>query len=193
MSPTPPNNPVCKFFYDLCYRRERLRQFVGIVLVIVLTFLGKPIERLYYVGVVLAVFGLLFRLWASGYLKKDHELATDGTYRFVRHPLYVGNIAVSLGFCFASGLWWSFPAVLVFWLAFIPPAIKQEDAKLERLFGDDFRAWKKEIKALVPRLKPYAKGSPGQWSFRQSFKANGEPIYAVVLGAFLVYLFTRLG
>ena len=62
---------------------------------------------------VIAVLGILVRLWASGHVKKDKVLATTGPYAYVRHPLYVGNHLITFGFCLASGLWWSFIA----WLA----------------------------------------------------------------------------
>ena len=39
------------------------------------------------------------RLYASGFVVKNKELATTGPYGMVRHPLYTGNILMLVGYC----------------------------------------------------------------------------------------------
>ncbi|MDX1385417.1 MAG: isoprenylcysteine carboxylmethyltransferase family protein, partial [Thermoanaerobaculia bacterium] len=113
--------------------RDSLRQGVGVALAVLLSVLGEPAELGSVTGAVLVVAGVSIRLWASGHIRKNRSLATGGPYARVRHPLYLGNLMVTVGFCLASGLWWSWPVMLVFWLVFYPNAIGEEDRKLERL------------------------------------------------------------
>ena len=84
------------------------------------------------------------RLYASGFIVKNQELATDGAYRFVRHPLYTGNILLVVGFALAGSRWWGIPLALFFFWFYYPTAIEYEDRKLHRLFG---AAWETMVGA----------------------------------------------
>jgi protein-S-isoprenylcysteine O-methyltransferase Ste14 len=182
-----------KLAHDLVHRRYRFRQFVGVGFLFVLTFLGKPGElgalgkTLFWSGAGFAVLGMLVRLWASGHVKKDKSLATTGPYGYVRHPLYVGNHLITLGFCLASGLWWSFPAWAVIGLFFYPGTIAHEDEVLHRLFGKSWEDWRARTRALIPRLTPYSPDQKGEWSLAQS-QHNGEPLIITILVLCLAYL-----
>ena len=116
-----------KLLHDLRHRRRRFRQFVGIAFVVWMTLVGRPEERLLWLGVALSMLGMLVRLWASGFVMKNEVLATVGPYARVRHPLYVGNILICAGFCAASGLWWSVPVAILMLLVFYPQTIRFED------------------------------------------------------------------
>jgi protein-S-isoprenylcysteine O-methyltransferase Ste14 len=62
--------------------------------------------------ILVSVTGLLLRSYTIGYLPRSasernlidqmaDELNTKGIYSVIRHPLYVGNILMSLGRCFS--------------------------------------------------------------------------------------------
>lgn len=188
--PTPgrPEGGLSRFVFDLRHRRHRHRQFIGIVFVALVTLVARPMQVLFLPGVITVVVGMLIRLWASGHVKKDKQLATTGPYAFVRHPLYVGNHLIAVGLCLASSLWWSFPLWVLITIVYYPPAIHGEDYKLERLFGDDWRAWRAKTRAQLPSLRPYGGFSPESWSLRQSLIQNGEPIYVAIFSAGLFYI-----
>jgi protein-S-isoprenylcysteine O-methyltransferase Ste14 len=184
---------LARLIYDLKHNRRRFRQFLGIMFLILVTVVGTPDRfpaELYVIGATLAVIGIAIRLWASGHVKKDKVLATTGPYAYVRHPLYVGNHLIMVGFCLASGLWWSFIVYIAFSLYFYPQTIRHEDSVLQRLFPGQWEPWAKETRALIPRLTPYRSGETAQWSFKQSLRANGEPIIAAFLVWFLYILYT---
>jgi protein-S-isoprenylcysteine O-methyltransferase Ste14 len=181
-----------RFVYDLKYNRHRSRQFVGVAFLIVLTVVGAPIAGLYYWGVGAAVLGIAVRLWASGHVKKDKVLATTGPYAYVRHPLYVGNHLITVGFCLASSLWWSFFVWIALALYYYPQTIAHEDKVLARLFPGEWEAWARETPALTPRIKPYRSGQKAEFSFQQSLRKNGEPIIAALLVLCLYILYRRL-
>lgn len=183
---------VQKFLHDIKYRRDRFRQFLGISFIILVSAAGEPTKNWFIPGAVLVILGISVRLWASGHIKKNKALATDGPYAFVRHPLYVGNITLGFGFALASGLWWGFPLLMLFLLGFYPQAIRHEDAKLHHLFKDKWEQWQSETRALIPRFILLRKDQRGGWSFWQSLRQNGEPIIALFLLCWLYFLYLKL-
>jgi protein-S-isoprenylcysteine O-methyltransferase Ste14 len=182
--------------FDLRHRRRRFRQAVGVVFVLVLTYFGQPTPLLLAVGAAVALLGMAVRMWASGFVLKNEVLATHGPYAHVRHPLYVGNVLICVGFVLASGVWWAAMAALALLLFFYPQTIRYEDQKLRRLFPDVWDAWARQVRALWPRVTPYrAPGVPAEsrWSLKLSMVRNGEPLHVILLVACLVFLYRRLG
>ena len=76
-------------------------------------------------------------------------------------------------------------------LVFYPQAIRREDDKLHHLFQEDWEQWRKQTRALLPRLTSTQQPAGG-WSFRQSLRQNGEPLIALFLLAYLYNLYLRL-
>jgi len=180
-----------RFLHDIRHRRDRYRQFIGIMFVILMTIIGKPFGSAFAVGTVFVLLGISVRMWASGHIKKNKVLATDGPYAYVRHPLYVGNTFSGIGFSLASGIWWGILLFILILLVFYPQAIRREDEKLHRLFGDDWQNWRRKTRALIPKIPK--EGVPGgDWSFYQSLRQNGEPIIALFLFVCLIFLYVRL-
>jgi protein-S-isoprenylcysteine O-methyltransferase Ste14 len=177
-----------RFLSDIRYRRDRFRQFMGVSFVILVSVAGRPHEVLFLIGSVVVCLGIAARLWASGHVKKNKALATDGPYAYVRHPLYVGNITLGIGFCLASGLWWSFPLFIAIVLIFYPHAIRHEDERLHYSFKEDWEQWSRKTRALIPGLTPSQPNQQSSWSFMQSLRHNGEPIIALFLLSWLYIL-----
>lgn len=186
--------PAPTFFSELIRRRYRHRQFTGIVLGAIIVAFHQTTQDLVLYGSIPIALGAIIRLWASGHVKKNKELATTGPYAFVRHPLYVGNHLIAIGICIASGTWWSWVAWLLQVLVFYPAAVIREDSRLSQSFGESWQAWRAETHALIPRLTPYRPaGSEGpavahEWSFKQSLMQNGEPIYVAIIAGAMVWL-----
>ncbi|MBK1733781.1 hypothetical protein CKO15_00480 [Halorhodospira abdelmalekii] len=167
---------------SVLHKRHKARQALGILLLIVIVVASTPFSiPLYLLGALLALLGIAVRLWGAGHLKKDQELARDGPYAFVRHPLYVGNMLIIIGFLLCAQAWWLVPVAIAFALLYYPPAIRKEDAKLRRRFPAEWEAWGHSTYALIPKLQPQAPLNLQHWSFQQSLRANGEPIIAALL------------
>lgn len=178
---------------DLLHRRQRFRQFLGIALLAALTLLGEPHPLPFWAGAGLVAAGASLRLWASGCLRKNEELATHGPYALVRHPLYLGNVAICLGFALAAGRAWGAWAAALLLLLCYPPAIDHEDRKLARLFPHALVAWAETTLALLPSRPATSARLRTHWSLRRSLFANGEPLYALLLAGCLLLLHARLG
>lgn len=172
---------------------EASRQWFAVLFVLLVSLMGEPQPTLLYIGTVIAAVGTLIRLWASGHVMKNKELATDGPYAFVRHPLYVGNILLLLGFAMASSLWWSYVLMIALLLFYYPPTIAYEDNKLHTFFGEVWEEWSKTTRALIPTLPQRTAKSEqaSNWSFKKSLVQNGEPIIVIYLIGCMYLLYAR--
>lgn len=171
---------------------EASRQSLGLLLSVVFAAIAQPIPWLLYSSSVFVLAGIAVRLWASGFIVKNEELATNGPYAFVRHPLYVGNILIIFAFSAASGLWWTFLVVVAFLYFYYPTAIEYEDRKLSKKFESSWHEFAKQTPALLPRLSHWRRDMGAQWSLKKSLTTNLEPVIAVFLLSCFVYIFSKL-
>jgi protein-S-isoprenylcysteine O-methyltransferase Ste14 len=170
---------------------EFFRQSIGILLMPVYSVLSDPNLAGFLVGGSIALVGMLVRLYASGFIVKNKQLATDGAYSLVRHPLYTGNMLMIIGFTFASGQWWALLISAIFWWFYYPPAIDYEDRKLRKIFGADWESWSKTVPAVIPGGLRMRGG--GEWSFQTSLKHNYEPVIVLYTLVCLFIVGWRLG
>ena len=171
---------------------EASRQVLSIVLIPFFAFIAEQTVTLLTIATPLILVGTALRLYASGCILKNEQLATYGPYALVRHPLYTGNILIVFGFSISSGLWWSVPLALFFFWFYYPTAIEYEDRKLRQLFGSDWENWSARIPALVPTFSNLAAVSEGSWSFRKSSRQNGEPLIVIFILLCIAYVAWRL-
>jgi len=178
-------------WFDKVRYKEIYRQTLGLILVAVCAAFAVTGHWNIIIGLLIALAGQLFRIFAAGTIFKNKELASDGAYSLVRHPLYLGNILILGGFSLASGNLWVALAVLLFFLIWYPATISYEDAKLERIFGDDWRTWSEGTNAVFPNRFNWSKLTATQWNARQSLLRNGEFIISVYLLACAAGLWWR--
>ena len=84
--------------------------------------------------------------------KEDHQLVTQGPYRWVRHPLYsvATIIFVSLGLVAANWFIIVMAVVIIVGMALV--VIPKEEAELISKFGDEYREYMKHTGLLAPRI-----------------------------------------
>lgn len=156
---------------------EFFRQALGLLLVPVYALLASPQLISFAMGCVIAFVGMLIRLYASGFIVKNKQLATNGPYSLVRHPLYTGNLLLIIGFTFACGQWWALFVSAAFWWFYYPVTIDYEDRKLRAIFGESWETWSGTVPAVIPRSLRIRDGR--SWSFKTSLKQNYEAIIVV--------------
>ena len=160
--------------FDRIRYNEILRQGIGLLLVAVCAYFAQPDMGTVAPGLAMAVVGQIFRIYAAGYIHKNKQLASTGPYALVRHPLYLGNFLILIGFTIACANWYVVIGVVLFFLIWYPAAIAYEDSKLENIFEDDWRAWSKNIRAIIPgKFRLSDLKAPG-WDTYQSLIRNGE-------------------
>ena len=129
----------------------KLRVPFGFVMVAAFLWLSDPTWTSLAAGLPISIAGLALRAWAAGYLEKNLTLAQGGPYAHLRNPLYVGTLAVALGFVVASRRWELgvlFAAVFI--LVYLP-VVELEEQHLRSLFPD-YAGYARRVPKLLPRL-----------------------------------------
>ena len=71
---------------------------------------------------------------------------TDAPYTFTRNPMYLGLMAVTLGFAVFFGSLAMLIAPLIFYLAIDRMLIPEEEITMERLFGEQYLDYKRRVR-----------------------------------------------
>lgn len=94
----------------------------------------------------------IFRSWRlRAQIETGHELSTDGPFRFVRNPIYLGMDLLALG----TFLWVPTPIVLAgMLLVFLAGDLRAraEEKVLAAAFGDRYRDYASRVKRFVPGI-----------------------------------------
>jgi protein-S-isoprenylcysteine O-methyltransferase Ste14 len=114
------------------------------------------------VGLAVGLTGAVLLAWASVLLgrfmvhgaavREDHALVAGGPYRFIRHPVYAGYLALLLGAGVAALNVW----VLLLWplsLLGILIQVASEEQLLGARFGRDYERYVGRTGRLVPRFR----------------------------------------
>ncbi len=82
--------------------------------------------------------------------QRAEALNTTGLYSLVRHPLYVGNFLIFLGFVLLTGhVWFIVLAGLAYWVYYERIMLAEEEFLLHK-FGDSYRRWARTTPAILP-------------------------------------------
>jgi protein-S-isoprenylcysteine O-methyltransferase Ste14 len=153
--------------------QSRMRQFVGFrvalfVIVILVTRSGvfkghhAIVSNPIFQGIGMALFltGLGLAVWARVYLGRnwgtpmservDAELVTAGPYRYIRNPIYSGLILAAIGTAVAVSWYWL--VAVEFMGAYFIYSATVEERTMERLFPNDYPAYKRSTKMLIPLI-----------------------------------------
>ncbi len=167
--------------------RIRKARFALVYFLAVGLFFGaRQTEGSLRLGILFIVLGEALRFWANGYVghvkvnlrrqpgseTKIGHLITAGPYARVRHPLYLGTFLIGLGFCVLVRNPWLAVGAFAFFLAIYLKKAAEEDALIHQEWGGEFAAYRREVHAWIPRLRPYANRS-GQWTW-QGIEASRE-------------------
>ena len=112
---------------------------------------GVPVLK--WGGSAVVVAGLVLMGWGWWHVYRARGvLVTDGLYRHVRHPQYVGFVLVMVGFLIQ---WPTLITLLMFpiLLAAYVRLAASEDAFLECTHGGAFRDYKETVPGWLPRLR----------------------------------------
>ena len=103
-----------------------------------------------YYALIVVAFGLLIRLWASGYIHKSQEVTASGPYKLIRHPLYLGNFICGLGFAFFVNVWWLVVVYIPVFLIVYYKKMKLEEEFLISKFGEQYKEYQKTTNLFIP-------------------------------------------
>jgi protein-S-isoprenylcysteine O-methyltransferase Ste14 len=171
-------------------KRLRPRAFLMYVFSAGLVLSARPTAASLAAGLATIAAGEVLRLWATGYLHKTESLTVAGPYAYVRHPLYLGTLLIGTGFALIANT----PLGYALWMLgtvgyfayYLPYKSRIEGARLEALFGDDYRRYTAAVPEIFPRLHAYVPlgGHPeggARWTGVR-FEDNHETGVALAVG-----------
>ncbi len=153
----------------LVFRQAILRYVLEISMYIALIFIPsfdrhsigviKDITSLRWLGVGFCLVGYWLIFWsglilgrqysADVTIQEDHHLITRNIYHFIRHPRYLGIMALSLGVSFTFRSWIGLIAS-VYFLGMLLYRIKDEEDTMHKEFGVEWDEYCKQTRRLIP-------------------------------------------
>ncbi len=119
-------------------------------------FLSPPFT---YTGFLIIGFGFVLALWSRSLFLRNAttlqiyeeptSLVTSGPFRMSRNPIYLGMASILLGSAVVQGTLVAlvFPVLFVMVIGFF--IIPGEERKLENLFGEPYRQYKKCVRRWI--------------------------------------------
>ena len=165
------------------------------------TATDNDLRILFAVGALFLVLAAFLRTWGTSYLRSEvmrdrqvhtERLLADGPYRYVRNPLYLGNIFMALGIGLMASRT-GFVILVLGMTIFVIRLLLREEADLARDQGEPYRNYCAAVPRLVPALTPQVPpaGDVPRWA--QGIRA--ELMYwimALAMAVFAVTLNVRL-
>lgn len=113
-----------------------------------------------WIGVVIMISGVAFRLYVVNFLGKfftatvqirnDHQLVRDGPYRHIRHPSYLGLLVLAFGNGIALANWISLLLCIILPAIGILRRINVEEKELNSHFGERYQDYQKSTWRIIP-------------------------------------------
>ncbi len=113
-------------------------------------------------GALLLFVAAWLRTWSTAYLRTDvvHDssqhseaLLADGPFRYVRNPLYIGNVLMAVGIGLLAS-WPGFVFIVVGNWFFVYRLVFREEAALRIAQGESYRAYCRAVPRFWPTLRP---------------------------------------
>jgi protein-S-isoprenylcysteine O-methyltransferase Ste14 len=94
----------------------------------------------------------LGRFWSLQVeIRKEHTLVREGVYNVVRHPAYAAIMVEVLSEPVVANAWWSLGLGVVTLVPLLLLRMRREERAMVEQFGDQYRRYREEVGALVPR------------------------------------------
>jgi len=135
------------FRHFVGYHRISLSIVVGIVLYV----FAMPTPWTIVASLPIILLGEGIRIWSSGYITKNKALVQNGPYALTRHPLYLGNFVIGLGFAVMTA---KMSLIILYCVAFgmiYFSTIAEEEESLRERFGQEFSEYARQVPPFIPR------------------------------------------
>ena len=116
-----------------------------------------------------------------------NTLTTTGMYSVVRHPLYVANYIIVLGFTMELHVWWLVLLITCSYALYYERIMLAEEAFLRARFGEEFERWAAATPAFIPKFRGW-KPSPVPFCWRTVLQREYNAFFLIIAGFFLLDL-----
>jgi protein-S-isoprenylcysteine O-methyltransferase Ste14 len=122
--------------------------------------MAPPSAALAAAGIATTLAGETLRLWGVHHIgvisrtrsERLGPLISTGPFAIVRNPLYVGNIALWIGFALTARLVWLAPVILVVLGLEYHAIVRWEEQLLESRLGDAYRSYAATVNRWMPAV-----------------------------------------
>lgn len=147
-------------------------------------------------GIALTLAGEMVRLWAVHHIgvisrtRSDRlgPLVASGPFALVRNPLYVGNIALWVGFALVARLVWMAPVVIALLGAEYHAIVRWEERLLESRLGDVYRNYAARVPRWLPNFRTSSDRLEGTYSWGETLFSERGTLVAIAAGYLLLWL-----
>ncbi|HUS12814.1 MAG TPA: isoprenylcysteine carboxylmethyltransferase family protein [Pyrinomonadaceae bacterium] len=95
----------------------------------------------------------LGKAWSlTARLVEGHQLATEGPYAYVRHPIYTGLLGMLVATGLAVSHWAALLGALFVFFVGTRIRVRSEEKLLRGAFGEQFEAYARRVPAILPGL-----------------------------------------
>ena len=183
--------------------RHRTSLPLPVALAILTLRIGEtpPSALLVGTGVAITVAGELIRLWGVHHIgaisrtRSDRlgPLVASGPFALVRNPLYVGNIALWVGFALAARLVWLAPVLVALLGLEYHAIVRWEETLLESRLGQAYRDYAARVPRWIPMFDGGARGERREKdlaasSLRDTLFSERGTLIAIALGYIVLWI-----
>jgi protein-S-isoprenylcysteine O-methyltransferase Ste14 len=155
-------------------------------------------RRMLALGVAITVAGEALRLWGVRHIgaisrtRSDRlgPLVDSGPFALVRNPLYIGNIALWVGFAFVARLSWLAPVFTLLLAAEYHAIVRWEEELLEVRLGERYRAYAARVPRWLPGLgglERLRRGRSIPFSWTETIFSERGTLIAIAAGYLLLW------
>jgi protein-S-isoprenylcysteine O-methyltransferase Ste14 len=154
-------------------------------------------------GIGVTMLGEILRLWGVQQIGAISRTRTDrlgplvdsGPFAMLRNPLYVGNIALWVGFALAARLVWLAPVIVVLMGLEYHAIVRWEERLLESRLGDAYRDYAARVPRWLPTLDRGERGDrreKGVSAWRETIFSERGTLLAIAAGYLLLWIKAQL-
>jgi len=147
---------------------------------------------------VLSLLGLILRVFIVGHApcgtsgrntreQVANTLTTTGMYSVVRHPLYLANYIIIIGFAMEFHVWWLVLLTTCIYALYYERIMLAEEAFLRLRFGETFEKWAAATPAFIPKFSGW-KASSVPFCWRTVLQREYNAFFLIIAVFFLLDL-----
>jgi protein-S-isoprenylcysteine O-methyltransferase Ste14 len=180
---------------------------LGLAILLAPSTLAAGPPALVVAGAAIVAAAEAVRLWSVRHIgaisrtRRDRlgPLVVSGPFALIRNPLYVGNIALWIGFALSARLPWLAPLFAAILFFEYHAIVRWEERLLDERLGDRYREYAGNVPRWVPAINgrarrrlqaPAGAATPGAsvFSWRQTLFSERGTLIAIAIGFALLWL-----
>lgn len=116
-------------------------------------------------------------------------LVTVGPYRYVRNPLYIGNLLLFCGLLAVLGRWLWIPVLLPIAVGYYQLVVLWEEQLLRQVFGAEYELYAARVGRWIPRFSSCLRPSIHRFSLGVALRSERSTFGMLLLSGLVCFLY----